>query len=59
MANKNPCDACDGCKEDCVFIVHTQQFQCHNYECFLNHEGSCLVSFYEHCGAWKEHEDGK
>ena len=54
MEKKNPCDLCDGCKGDCVFIAHTLQFQCRNYECFLNHEGSCLTSFYEHCGAWKE-----
>lgn len=59
MARKNPCDVCNGCVEDCVLNVHTMQFQCLNYECFVNHDGSCLLSFYDNCGAWKGREDGK
>lgn len=54
MNGRNPCDVCDGCKEDCIFLVHTMEFQCTNYACFLNHEGDCLVSAFDNCGAWEK-----
>lgn len=62
MANeKHPCDLCkktDCC--ECVLIVYNREYECHNGECFVNHDGSCLLGFYEKCGAfgaWRA-EDG-
>ena len=53
---ENPCDLCKrkGCCYDCALHGYPEKFQCTEYGCFLNYEGSCLIGLYERCGAWKE-----
>lgn len=53
---KNPCDLCkrEGCEYDCALHGDHKNFQCTEYDCFLNYEGNCLIGLYERCGAWKE-----
>lgn len=52
---KNPCDLCEkgGKCEDCLFDVYATEIDCVQYDCFINYEGTCLLSLYENCGAWK------
>lgn len=55
----NPCDVCKHpCDKlfdnNCIFDVYAQKYECTNYECFINYEGSCLLGAYENCGAWEE-----
>ena len=39
---------------DCLLNSWSKKYyQCLTYECFLNYEGSCLISLYESCGACK------
>ena len=51
----NPCDVCD--KEtcfDCALYCNSAEYQCCNWNCFLNHEGDCVISIFDKCGAWKK-----
>ena len=55
---KNPCDVCNHtCNAlpdyNCIFAVYARKYECTNYECFINYEGSCLLGAYENCGAWE------
>lgn len=54
MDQKNPCDCCSKqlC-DDCVLGDFNRRFECCNHDCMLNYEGSCMISIYDHCGAWK------
>lgn len=54
-SGKNPCDLCkhEGCDADCALYRYSQKFQCAEYDCFINYEGSCVLGLYERCGAWK------
>ena len=55
MDGKNPCDVCDGridCSE-CPLDGYSEAYECDNYECFLYCEGTCILSLYDRCGAWK------
>lgn len=61
MGKHNPCDTCDrknGCF-GCVFNVYPVNFECINYDCFLNIDGMCMVSLYDECYARKGVNDGK
>lgn len=51
----NPCDVCEErpC-EDCALNNTSGGYQCGNHPCFLNYEGSCVLSLYADCGAWKK-----
>lgn len=53
MKDRNPCDLCNKKCEDCALDVYTRNNYCEQYDCFINYEGSCLLSLYENCGAWK------
>ena len=60
MNGRNPCDVCNrDCDlgNECVFAGYTVQYQCFNYDCFLNHDGNCLVSVFDRCGAWKGEQE--
>ena len=63
MANeKHPCDLCKKDRIECYqcsLSVYPRKYECDNDDCFLNHDGSCLLGFYEECGAWEVAEDGK
>lgn len=56
----NPCDCCErsswasGCS-NC--ILDEYETICSNGECFLNHEGSCLLGIAEKCKASPEYVD--
>ena len=57
MKGKHPCEICtnlncDGFEAECVWkIIYSQKYECNTYDCMMNHEGSCLGSFYDKCGA--------
>ena len=55
MSGVNPCDVCENklCVNCCLFAA-TFEYQCTNYNCFLNHEGDCLISVFDKCGAWRK-----
>lgn len=55
MNVQNPCDVCgkNYCDE-CVLSKTALKSRCSNYDCFVNHEGDCMLSIFENCGAWKE-----
>lgn len=52
---KNPCDVCDTehC-DDCALNIYALEHECCNYQCFLNYDGTCIISLFEKCGAWKK-----
>lgn len=54
-SGKNPCDLCkrEFCDAVCSLYRYSKKFQCTEYDCFINYEGSCLLGLYENCGAWK------
>lgn len=54
-SGKNPCDLCkrEFCDAVCSLYRYSKKFQCTEYDCFINYEGSCLIGLYENCGAWK------
>lgn len=56
MSGLYPCDVCEStsCWDCCLNITSTKEYQCANYSCFLNHEGDCLISAFDKCGAWKK-----
>lgn len=58
MNGFNPCDVrkCESCW-DCCFSGVTNEYECTNYNCFLNREGDCLVSVFEKCKAWRKGGD--
>lgn len=58
MTGLNPCDVCekDYCG-DCALYPQSAEWECCNYNCFLNHEGDCLISIFSRCGAWKRDGD--
>lgn len=58
MSGLNPCDVCENeyCGNCCLFST-TAEYQCANYNCFLNHEGDCIISVFDNCGAWKKDGD--
>lgn len=55
MSGSNPCDVCrnEYCGNCCLFVA-TNEYQCANYDCFLNYEGNCLIQVFDKCGAWKK-----
>lgn len=56
MDGRKPCDVCGKqfplC-DDCPLYGLPIEYQCANWNCFLNHEGDCMISLFERCGAWK------
>lgn len=54
-SGKNPCDLCKrhDCDADCALYRYASKFECTEYNCFINYEGSCTLGIYENCGAWK------
>lgn len=58
MSGLNPCDVCDRefCS-GCALYCSSGEYQCANYNCFLNHEGDCIISIFDKCGAWKKDGD--
>lgn len=66
MGGENPCNICHDRKEfcdgdDCIFFWqrNTKAYVCEAYDCFVNYEGSCLLSLYDDCGCRKMHDGGK
>ena len=61
MDKRNPCDVCSNISIEkcsfCSFGHYTSEYQCCNWDCFLNYEGDCIVSVFDNCGAWKLNED--
>lgn len=56
---RNPCDLCGlECSEaECVlYRVYNEAIYCSAHECFVNYEGSCLLSLYDDCGCRKSAE---
>ena len=54
LGGRNPCDLCHRKEcEDCVLVTHSKECECANYECFLNFDGSCVLSLFDECGAWE------
>lgn len=55
MSVLNPCDVCRNkyCG-NCCLLASTNEYQCVNYDCFLNNEGDCLISVFDKCGAWRK-----
>ena len=53
-STNNPCDVCkkEEC-DDCVLKTFPRHNICGNRDCFLNYEGSCVLTLYENCGAWE------
>jgi hypothetical protein len=53
--SRNPCDLCQKvCHEtECALNCFTREYQCEQLKCFLNYEGSCMISLYDNCGAWE------
>ena len=52
---RNPCDVCNS--EECWFCAlycNTEEYQCCNWDCFLNFEGDCKIGIFYKCGAWKK-----
>lgn len=61
MDSKNPCDICENeskCEECVLHRMYNKAYECCVYECFLNYEGSCLISIYDDCGCLKNYEKG-
>ena len=59
MSGENPCNICHAdCKEEeCIFYLrYNRAYVCEAYDCFVNCEGSCLLSLYDDCGCRKYHE---
>lgn len=58
MTGLNPCDVCekDYCG-DCALYPQSAEWECCNYNCFLNHEGDCIISIFARCGAWRKDSD--
>lgn len=63
MSGENPCNICkyESCeKMDCVLNrIYNKSYECPVGDCFLNHEGSCLISLYDDCGCRKAKEGGQ
>ena len=61
MGERNPCDLCKRTMEcyECACHSFAHQYECQKDDCFLNYDGSCLLGFYENCGAWGSEEDGE
>lgn len=54
LSGRNPCDLCHRKEcEDCVLVAHPKECTCANYDCFLNYDGSCVLSLFDECGAWE------
>lgn len=62
MDGEHPCNICENriCERawnygNCVWqYIYSASASCENYDCMLNHEGSCLGSFYDKCGSQKK-----
>ena len=54
MGQKNPCNCCsaESC-EGCILNRFNKRFECQNDKCMENYEGTCLISIYDDCKAWK------
>ena len=55
MEKKHPCDTCPRASDcsDCALNPDTEAYECLNYECAHEYEGTCLLGIYSRCGAWK------
>jgi len=57
-SGQNPCNICNhkNCDE-CVLdrSIYNDRY-CAAHDCFLNYEGSCLISVSEDCGCRKEYD---
>lgn len=63
MRDEHPCNICKH-KLECFEIecpldhTYNKAYECHQYDCFLNREGSCLINIYDNCGARKSADEG-
>lgn len=61
MKDANPCDICkskDNCSDECILNrIYNKAFYCKAYDCFVNYEGSCLLSLYDDCECRKSFEE--
>jgi len=50
----NPCNICKqrNC-EGCALHRYNTKYLCSANDCFLNYEGSCMLSLYDDCGCRK------
>ena len=56
ISEENPCNVCSRkyC-DDCVLErMCNKCYECQAYKCFLNYEGSCMLSLYDDCGYRRE-----
>ena len=71
MNGENPCNICHAdCRcalggyteydgTPCIFYLRYNRANvCEAYDCFVNYEGSCLLSLYDDCGC-RRFYDGK
>ena len=60
MEGENPCNLCqsrDCLDQDCILQrIYNKVNECSVGACFLNYEGSCLLSLYDDCGCRKGKE---
>lgn len=68
MRGDNPCNICHAdcetvlggdeyCGNSCMFYQqYNKVYTCEAYDCFVNYEGSCLLSLYDNCGCRKHFE---
>ena len=52
MRKEHPCNICEhnDCPYDCVWnTFYAKKYECTEYDCFMNYEGSCHGGFYDVC----------
>lgn len=63
ISGEHPCNICKRTMEcyECACHSFARQYECNNDDCFLNYDGTCLLYFYENCGAYigEGAKDGK
>lgn len=55
MDKKHPCDTCPRTRDcvDCALDPDIAAYECVNYECAYEYEGTCMLGIYSRCGAYK------
>ena len=58
IREEHPCDICkhnNECAEiGCPLMIFShEKLECHQYNCFLNHDGMCPLVAYDECGSRK------